>query len=191
MDKSSWREILRERLRGISTESRTEQSARACALMLSQSVFRAAHSILLYMPLKGELNVQPLLDASLAAGKQVALPRFIPETQTYGAFLIGGEPLVAGAYGVMEPSSLLPIPLNRLDLIVVPGLGFDVRGRRLGRGKGFYDRLLSEATGVKCGICFEEQLVPEIPAEPHDVAVDYLATPSRWHDCRGLTPELK
>jgi len=76
-------------------------------------------------------------------------------------------------------------------LIVAPGIAFDLRGRRLGRGKGFYDRLLANAAGVKCGICFDEQLLAEIPVEPHDVALDFIATPTRWQDCRGSTPDLQ
>jgi 5-formyltetrahydrofolate cyclo-ligase len=63
---------------------------------------------------------------------------------------------------------------------LVPGLAFDPSGRRLGRGKGFYDRLLAMVRGRKCGIAFEEQVVPEIPVEPHDIRLDCLLTPRRW-----------
>ncbi|MEO7298989.1 MAG: 5-formyltetrahydrofolate cyclo-ligase, partial [Verrucomicrobiota bacterium] len=57
---------------------------------------------------------------------------------------------------------------------------FDLTGRRLGRGKGFYDRLLAEIPGTKCGVCFDEQIVEEIPTESHDVRMDYVLTPTRW-----------
>jgi 5-formyltetrahydrofolate cyclo-ligase len=65
-------------------------------------------------------------------------------------------------------------------LVLVPGVAFDLRGRRLGRGKGFYDRLLADAGGLKCGVAFDEQIVTEIPVEPHDVSVDCILTPTRW-----------
>jgi 5-formyltetrahydrofolate cyclo-ligase len=189
--KAELRKNLRERLRTMQEDRRVEESRRACELFLAEPVFSNARSLLLYVPLQGELDVRLILDRAISEGKRVALPRFDPETGVYRAFFIGDKPLVPGPFGAMEPSASLPIALNRLDLIVAPGLGFDTRGRRLGRGKGFYDRLLSEAAGVKCGICFDEQILPEIPVEPHDVGVHYVATPSRWLDCRGSTPGLQ
>ncbi len=172
-------------------EAQAEGSRRVCELIFAQEVFRGSKSILLYMPLAGEPDVRPILKRATEEGKEVALPRFLPETGTYAAFLIEGKPLVPGLFGAMEPTSATPISLNRLDLIVVPGVGFDLRGRRLGRGKGFYDRMLSEASGVKCGVCFDEQILEGIPVEPHDVGVQFLATPSRWLDCRGSSPDLR
>ncbi|HLP77584.1 MAG TPA: 5-formyltetrahydrofolate cyclo-ligase, partial [Candidatus Paceibacterota bacterium] len=76
-----------------------------------------------------------------------------------------------------------PVSLNQLDLVLVPGVAFDACGRRLGRGKGFYDRLLADTRGIKCGVAFDEQIVTGIPVEPHDVLVDCILTPTRWIDC--------
>jgi 5-formyltetrahydrofolate cyclo-ligase len=189
--KQELRQLAKENVRGLSTETRRANSQAACELFLGQEPYRRSDSLLLYVALTGELDVRFIFERAQADGKRVALPRFLPETQRYGAFFAADKPLVAGAFGILEPALDNPVPLNRLDLVVVPGVGFDARGRRLGRGKGFYDRILSEATGVKCGICFEEQLLETIPVEPHDVGVDFLATPSRWLDCRGSTPEEK
>jgi len=69
---------------------------------------------------------------------------------------------------------------NRLDLILVPGIAFDLRGRRLGRGKGYYDRWLPALRGKTCGVAFDEQIVDDIPLEPHDVVVNCILTPTRW-----------
>jgi 5-formyltetrahydrofolate cyclo-ligase len=69
--------------------------------------------------------------------------------------------------------------LNRLDLVLVPGVGFDLQGRRLGRGRGFYDRLLADVDGIKCGVAFEEQVVSEIPVGPRDVRLNFILTPTR------------
>lgn len=189
--KQTLRKELRQRLHAIAPDKRAELSGRACERLLSQSIYASEKSILLYMPLQDELDISALLNGANSQGHRIALPRFLPESGKYGAFFVGDKPLQAGAFGVLEPALELPVPLNQLDLIVVPGLGFDARGWRLGRGKGFYDRILSEASGVKCGICFDEQIVEGIPVEPHDVAVDFLATPTRWLDCRGSTPEVK
>lgn len=189
--KAELRAHVRERLRTLSSDQQKSSSVRACELFLSQPLYASAKSLLLYMPLQAELDVRLILERAISDRKDVALPRFIPETNSYGAFFVRDEPLAPGPYNVLEPSMRNPAPLNQLDLILVPGLGFDARGRRLGRGKGFYDRLLCTTTGVKCGICFDEQLLAEIPVEPHDIHLDFVATPTRWIDCRGSTPEMK
>jgi 5-formyltetrahydrofolate cyclo-ligase len=183
--KQSLRAEVRARLAGMSAEAQKKQSERACEILLALDTYAKAESILLYMPLRGEVDVRLIMERAISDGKSVALPRYVPETAAYNAFFIGSQPLVPGPFDILEPAVSNPAPVNRLDLIVAPGLGFDARGRRLGRGKGFYDRLLSVATGVKCGICFDEQLLAEIPVEPHDVALDFIATPTRWLDCRG------
>jgi 5-formyltetrahydrofolate cyclo-ligase len=71
-------------------------------------------------------------------------------------------------------------PLNRLDFILVPGVAFDLHGRRLGRGRGFYDQLLANVRGRTCGVAFDEQIVRDVPIEPHDVSLNCILTPTRW-----------
>jgi 5-formyltetrahydrofolate cyclo-ligase len=186
--KQSLRAEVRARLRELTEEAQKFLSQRACEKFLAQDIYANSTSVLLYMPLRGEVDVRLIFERAISDGKSVALPRYIPETAAYSAFFVGDQPLVPGPFNILEPVASNPAPLNRLDVIVVPGLGFDARGQRLGRGQGFYDRLLSAAPGVKCGLCFEEQLLAEIPVEPHDVALDFVATPARWLDCRGPTP---
>lgn len=84
---------------------------------------------------------------------------------------------------VMVPpdSSSIVIP----DILLIPGLAFSVKGERLGRGKGFYDKYLAQFEGVKVGICFEEQICSKIPVEEHDQNLDYIITNSRVIDCRS------
>ena len=69
----------------------------------------------------------------------------------------------------------------RLDLALVPGIGFTLDGGRLGRGKGYYDRLLAEVPVMKCGVAFECQIADEFPLESHDVQLNCILTPTRWH----------
>ncbi len=89
------------------------------------------------------------------------------------------EELVPGAFGVMEPrDSAIAADGSPFDLILVPGMAFDRSGGRLGRGKGYYDRYLAAASGFKAGVCFDDQVVGEIPREAHDVPMDALVTPS-------------
>jgi 5-formyltetrahydrofolate cyclo-ligase len=111
------------------------------------------------------------------------LPAFIPGTSVYTARQIV-EPvrdLVPGKFGIREPAAHCPeVPLNRLDLALVPGIAFDVSGGRLGRGKGFYDRLLPAVNGLKCGVAFDEQIVDAVPVGPMDVRLNCILTPTRW-----------
>jgi 5-formyltetrahydrofolate cyclo-ligase len=113
----------------------------------------------------------------------VALPRFNASSTVYEACLIHDPPqdVRAGTFGIREPGPHCPvISLNQLEFSLIPGVAFDLQGRRLGRGKGYYDRLLASSTGTRCGVGFDERIVSEVPTETHDVSVHCILTPSRW-----------
>jgi 5-formyltetrahydrofolate cyclo-ligase len=137
----------------------------------------------MFYPLNDEPDIAPLLEQALAAGKTIALPRYNSSLGVYEAALIRNltEDLVPGRFGVREPSPNCPaLPLNQLDLTLVPGIAFDASGRRLGRGKGFYDRLLPGTTGMTLGLAFDWQESDALPTEPHDVELNAVLTPTRW-----------
>lgn len=182
-EKAMLRRKVTNEMRGLSTERRTAAAARARALLQQQHVWQKAKAVLLYAPLPDELDVWPLLSAALASGKEVALPRYVAASCEYIACWVG-EPekeLEVGHYGIREPNESCAIaPLLRLDLILVPGVAFDWHGRRLGRGRGHYDRVLAAGRGTTCGVAFDEQIVREVPVEPHDVHLNCILTPTRW-----------
>ncbi len=183
IQKSELREQVRALLRGIRHERRVAASIQACSLLEQQSVWKNAHTIFFYAPLPEELDIWPLLRNSLAAGKTVALPRFDSATNQYAACQIQNftTDIHPGQFGIREPGDhCVPVPLNRLDLVLVPGVAFDLRGHRLGRGKGFYDQLLALVRGTTCGVAFDEQIVERIPIEPHEVRLNCILTPTRW-----------
>ncbi|MDH7504125.1 MAG: 5-formyltetrahydrofolate cyclo-ligase, partial [Verrucomicrobiota bacterium] len=94
--------------------------------------------------------------------------------------------LIPGFKGIMEPGPKCPtLPLAELDFVLVPGLGFDATGARLGRGKGYYDRILAGVRGKRCGVAMDWQVVESIPASAHDMKVDFILTPTRWIQCVG------
>jgi 5-formyltetrahydrofolate cyclo-ligase len=177
--KSELRAQIRERLKSISLAVRTVESMELCARLEPQ--LRSAQTILFYAPLPDELDVWPLMEKWLKS-KICALPAFDAATQAYVARRVTNleTDIAEGKFGVSEP---LPecekVPLDKFDLILVPGVAFDWSGNRLGRGQGFYDRILAEASGVKCGVGYDFQLVEKIPVEPHDAKVDFIFTPSR------------
>jgi len=186
--KAALRALALAAVRRIQAEERVAASARARALLAAQGRWTHARSVLLFAPLPEELDIWPLLTAALAAGKQVALPRFVAQTRTYEACQIQDPTtdIQVGHFGIREPAPRCArLPSNHLDLILVPGVAFDLHGRRLGRGKGYYDQLLGELRGTTCAVAFDQQLVDEIPVEPHDVCLDCILTPTRWLELKG------
>ena len=150
---------------------------------MQQPLWEQARSILFFAPLADELDIWPLLECAHVAGKEVALPRFVPETGDYVACTLQDlqRDVRAGHFQIREPvEHCAKLPLKRLDLTLVPGVAFDLLGRRLGRGKGFYDRLLADVCGKTCGVAFDVQIVRQIPVASHDVHVNRILTPTRW-----------
>jgi 5-formyltetrahydrofolate cyclo-ligase len=182
-EKAEWRRRFQACLKGLSQAARDQASACARDLLRRQNVWQRAEAILFYAPMAGELDLAPLLQEALQALKAVALPRFVSETGTYQAFEVSdykGD-CAPGKFGILEPGAhCRPMSLKRLDLALAPGLGFDVSGRRLGRGRGYYDRLLAGIVGAKCGVAFDQQVVGQLTAQRHDVSMNFILTPTRW-----------
>jgi 5-formyltetrahydrofolate cyclo-ligase len=178
--KIALRQMIRARLEKISPAVRTIESIELCERLKTQ--MPSAHTILFFAPLPDELDVWPVLGESLALGTTCALPFFDAEKKIYGAKEIKklATDVVTGKFGVREPVSMCAeIPLDKFDLVLVPGMAFDLNGNRLGRGQGFYDRLLGKVSGVKCGVGYDFQLLEKIPMEPHDARLDFVLTPAR------------
>jgi 5-formyltetrahydrofolate cyclo-ligase len=181
--KAELRRQLRLILKNQPGAARREGSAEAGARLRRQALWKEARSVLFYSSIPGELDLSALIESALEAGKAVLLPRFSTETGTYEAVRVShlkGD-CAPGKFGIAEPGPhCAPYPLKSLDLALAPGLGFDLAGRRLGRGRGFYDRLLAQFAAAKCGVAFDQQIVAEIPAEPHDIRMNFILTPTRW-----------
>lgn len=185
--KSLLRAGVRAEIKKLSAAGRIQASALSCVRLTQQEVWKRARYISFFAPMPDEPDIWPLISQALMSGKIVALPRFSQPSQSYVVCHVKDlqADLQIGAFGIREPAEgCSEVPLNRLDLVLVPGVAFDARGRRLGRGKGFYDRLLAGASGTKCGVAFDEQIVAEVPVLPHDVSVNCILTPTRWLEFR-------
>ena len=183
--KSALRRRLRAELRSLSAAQRADDSRKICAQFQAQSIWRAARSVLLFAPTAHEPDIWPLALAALAAGKIVCLPRSLAADSHYEAARVEqpDRDLAPSRFDLLEPSAACPtFPLNQLDLALVPGLAFSLAGGRLGRGQGYYDRLLAQVSGWKCGVAFEFQTAAEVPVEPHDVRMNCLVTPTHWRE---------
>ena len=178
--KADLRQKIRAALEQISPAVRAVESIGLCDRLEPQ--LRSAHTVLFFAPLADELDVWPLLENFLAAGKTCALPFFDTAAKEYSARRVQNlaADISIGKFGVREPVSICPeIPPEKFDLILVPGVAFDWNGNRLGRGQGFYDRLLKNIRGVKCGVGYDFQLIGKIPVEPHDARMNFIVTPTR------------
>ena len=180
--KAALRKQIRASLQKISPAVRETVSAQARALLKEQSIWKNATSVLFFAPVSNEVDVWPLLEEDIHMGKTAALPRFDAEDQSYVAGRVQNlrSEIVTGEFGIREPAvKCAEIPFGKFDLVLVPGVAFDLRGCRLGRGRGFYDRLLTEVHGIKCGVAFDEQIVNEVPAGTLDIEVDFILTATR------------
>jgi 5-formyltetrahydrofolate cyclo-ligase len=181
--KAALRAEARKRLKQFLPGQRQAASSKLCALLAEQTPWKEARCVLLFAPLPDEPDIWPMLAAALGDGKVVGLPRFDEAGNDYVAGRVQdpATELKPGKFGIREPGDHCEqMPLKRLDLILVPGVAFDLRGGRLGRGKGIYDRLLAAASGMSCGVTFDEQIVGEIPVAAHDIRVNCILTPTRW-----------
>lgn len=187
--KARLRAALRVECRSHPPADWEEASAMTRSRLAERPEWRRARSVLLYVALPGEIDLGPLAAALITEGRHLALPRFREGSGDYEAAWVRNPDidLVPGRFGIREPDGRCPVAaLNQLDLALVPGVGFDHNGRRLGRGKGFYDRLLVNMRGIRCGVAADWQIVPSIPKLPHDELIDCIVTPGGWIECHKL-----
>lgn len=180
------REQFQRKLQQKPPAERTVDSLALCERLVNSAIWEETRSVLFYAPLADEPDIWPAFHFILQQGLTVALPRMDIGAGCYKACAIRNpaQDLVTGHFGIREPSPACEEhPLNLLDLVLVPGVAFDLGGRRLGRGAGYYDRLLTDVRGTNCGIAFDEQISGELPVEAHDILVDCILTPTRWLQC--------
>ena len=133
----------------------------------------ATQTIAVYSPLPGEVDLLPIIHRY--PDRCWVYPKIRGLELTFHEVKNPDTDLLPGAFRILEPRDELPeVPITHVDAFLCPGLAFDPNGGRLGRGRGFYDRILAKARpdAVKIGICFKEQMVSDTFSEPHDVRMD-------------------
>lgn len=167
--KKELRRLVRERISAMTQEEKTACSEALCGSIKSHLAVCGARIVALFSPLPDEPQIWSLVE-ELAESRLVALPRVEGDVMR---FYCMGE-MKQGAFGIMEPQGALCIEPGEIDAIVVPGVAFTLSGKRMGRGKGFYDKYMSHPAfrALKIGICYPPQLVDELPCEGHDVVMD-------------------
>lgn len=147
-----------------------EASREVLALLEAHPRFAGARTVLLYHALPDEVQTRPLIE-QWCTRKRILLP--VVQADRLELRLYTPHTLLRpGPFGIGEPDGQAWTDYEAIDLAVVPGMAFDGHGSRLGRGKGYYDRLLPQLAAYKIGICFGFQLVSNLPVTPADVAMD-------------------
>lgn len=181
-DKASLRVELKKCRDALSTTERKLAADKVLGQVIQMPEWKNAEVVALYASFQGELPTDGLIQAALRAGKKVILPRVADENQGCTLHLVSNPATLSlSSLGIPEPDRKLPLidPAD-VDLFLIPGIGFDRNGHRLGHGSGFYDRLLvaNHNKAFRLGYAYDFQIVPVIPSEPHDVPMNAIVTPN-------------
>lgn len=168
---------LRKRMKALrgGLADRDEKSAVICRNILSMPEYESAKCVMLYMPIRSEADLRPLMRMAVQDGKRVCLPVCRENGGMDAVEYTGEDNLKAGAFGVSEPVGNVVAP-EEIDLILCPGLAFDENGGRLGYGKGYYDRYLQKVHAFLAGVCYTECVVEKMPTQAHDRAMMAVVT---------------
>ncbi len=171
------RSHIREKLDSHSELEKTEKSGIIKNKLFNEEVFKKANVVMFYVSLKDEVNTSFMIDEAIEIGKRVCVPVIIKEEKR----LIAGEiknrmaDLKQQHFGIYQPikGRVNEVPLEDIDLIVVPGIAFDKKNFRLGRGHGYYDRFLSALPNHTrtIGLAFDFQVLEDLPKDSHDIPV--------------------
>ena len=173
------RRQLREALAAMGEADRHAKSLAACRLITGSAEFDAARVVMLYLSTPTEVDTASLALKCWQETKSVVVPKVSWDQRRMLPVEISSLKDAMTMTGpVREPVAGKPIPLDLIDLVIVPGLGFTPKGFRIGRGMGFYDRFLaqSEFVGLSCGLAFEDQVVEDLPVLDHDMPLSMLVT---------------
>ena len=179
MKKKIRKEIL-EKLHNIDKEEKKKRVGMLKQKLFLLTEYKKAKCIMFYVSKHYEIDTHEMIDESITAGKKVVVPITIKEEKTLKLSELRDrqKELIRAHYGIHQPGEkhIKPVPLDEVDLMVIPGIAFDRCGHRLGHGGGYFDRFLHKAppTLVKVGLAFDFQMVNELPRHDTDIPVDMI-----------------
>lgn len=183
-DKKQLRKAFKQQRKDISSDLKLKLDKRIAYRFLESKLYKNCDELLIYVSFDIEVCTHKIIETALKE-KKVYCPRCVPGTNIIEFFSIKSKnDLVSGSYGILEPKHDIS-PQNLFSdksVCVVPGLSFDSRGYRLGFGKGYYDRFLSDFNGAKVGVCYESFLCEHLPSDDYDISVGYLITEKDVYD---------
>lgn len=173
------KQLLRKRMRqlnrAVSAADRSAAGERLCCRVEALPEFAAARCVALFAALSDEPDTRPMLER-WAAGRRIVLPRVEGDAMRFYDY--DPASLRSGAFGIDEPQQGEACDPADIDLVIVPGVAFTASGARLGRGRGYYDRYLSQPAfrAFRVGVCYAHQIVDALPVEPHDIPMHRVVT---------------
>lgn len=181
--KESIRELIIKKRNLLAEEDVKEKSRVIGQLLLKLSEYNNSRTIMFYVSIGTEVFTHDLIRESLK-GKTVVVPK-VAHNEILPSVIIDFDNLVAsGKFRIPEPIGVMGIACKNIDLVLVPGIAYDRIGHRLGYGLGMYDKFLRQVPrAVKIGLAFDFQVVDKIPAQIHDIPVDYVITEKRLIKC--------
>ena len=172
MDKQSLRKKIREQKRAMTVEQIEAASQKLGELFFASELYRNAKTVYGYLPYNQEVRTVPMLRRALEDGKKVAVPKVYGEEMRF-IYLTDLDRVELGYCGIPEPIDDGPVADDPAALVLMPGLAFDRAGNRMGYGGGFYDKFLAAEPGhPTLALCYEFQMVEELPREEYDIPVD-------------------
>lgn len=186
--KNELRATVKSRVASMNEDERRQASTAACTKLATLEPFRHASVIMLYMPLADEIDLTPFAIGCFRAGKTVCVPTVDWERRDMRPVEVASfndDLMQIDEHGLRSPRDGRPMLPSVLDMVIVPGIAFDVTGRRLGRGGGFYDRFLARLhrSVTTVGLAYDVQVVDQVPTAENDRRVEYLATDRRLTHC--------
>lgn len=180
MDKKEARSLIRTRLAGLAWAEWAEKSRLIQARLLALPEFQGAAAVFCYVSFGREIDTQPVLAACLAAGKTLAVPLITGPGRMEARIIAGLDQLRPGPFTIPAPPEDAPLAEPAaLDLAIIPGLAFDEKGWRLGRGGGYYDNWLAAYPGLALALALETQMLDALPHDAWDRRVQLLLTEQR------------
>lgn len=181
MDKRELRQAYLSRRLEMSLDAVKRSSLAICKDISSTAWFQRSKRLLMYMPIRREVDLRPLMDVAWRKGKTVYLPKADPVTHAMDAYAVHSlDELKAGAYGILEPpaDATKEADLEKLDCVFIPGVVFDRHGYRIGYGGGYYDRFLPRLapSTLLVGVAYAWQVVERIPRDAYDEPLHVLVT---------------
>lgn len=181
-------QIRNDTAAAIAALSKSDKTAKIKAIekrLFEFANFLESRIVLLYVGGENEIPTGDILERSHQFGKIVVLPAFEPQSRKMTLMKVDNlkKDLTAGPRGVAEPDPkrCKRVPIEKIDIAIIPGIAFDEKGARIGSGRGYYDRLIPDlaVTTRKVALALEEQMVPQVPMEAHDKFVDIIVTDKR------------
>ncbi|MCP5468684.1 MAG: 5-formyltetrahydrofolate cyclo-ligase [Deltaproteobacteria bacterium] len=182
--KDQIRKQMRLQLRSYDLNELKAFSKLAQEHLIHNKDFKDANSIGLYSSFDKEVETGLIFSDLIKRKKNIFFPKVQKKNRLIWSKVDGPNDLEHGYLGILEPKSNLQIfDIDLIDLLVVPGLAFDIQGRRLGKGMGFYDRSLKNYSGIRIALAYDFQIIAEVPSHSHDEKVDIIITPTREIYC--------